>query len=95
MDHTAFRHSIILVFASSLLYAQQPLEPPLRNWAAALYWAPQPGEIEHERAALKEMAALPPAAGIFTPPGPLTFIAITPCRIRSRTLTSPAAGLAT
>jgi hypothetical protein len=32
MNQTAFRHLVILAFAFSLLNAQQPLEPPLRNF---------------------------------------------------------------
>ena len=84
MNHTAFRRSVILAFAFSLLNAQQPLAPPLRNWAAPLYWAPQPGEIEHQRAARQDASALPQAASIFTAPGPMTFIALTPCRLMTR-----------
>jgi hypothetical protein len=40
MNQTPFPRSVILAFAFSLLNAQQPLEPPLRNWAAPLHWAP-------------------------------------------------------
>ena len=68
MNHT-FRRSVILAFAFSLLNAQQPLEPLLRNWAAPLYWMPQPGEIEHQRAARQDASALPQADSIFTAPG--------------------------
>src|SRR5260370_13642922 len=78
MNQTPFPRSVILAFAFSLLNAQQPLEPPLRNWAAPLYWAPQPGEIEHQRAARQAASALPQADSIFTAPGPMTFIALTP-----------------
>ena len=81
MNHTAFRRSVILAVAFSLLNAQQPLAPPLRNWAAPLYWAPQPGEIEHQRAARQDASALPQADSIFNAPGPMTFIALTPCRV--------------
>jgi hypothetical protein len=81
MNRTAFRHSVILAFAFSLLHAQQPLEPPLRHWSAPLYWMPQPGEIEHQRAARQDGSALPQAASIFSFPGPMTFIALTPCRV--------------
>src|SRR5262245_37628355 len=81
MNHTAFRYSVIFAFAFLLLNAQQPLEPPLRNWPAPLYWMPQPGEIEHQNVAQKNESLQPRAAGIFTPPGPMTFIALTPCRV--------------
>jgi hypothetical protein len=81
MNHTAFRHPVVLLFAFSLVHAQQPLQPPLRHWAAPLYWAPQPGEIENQRAAPKDVWPLPRAASIFTAPGPMTFIALTPCRV--------------
>src|SRR5215471_13809976 len=81
MNQTAFCRSAILAFAFSLLNAQQPLEPLLRNWAAPLYWAPQPGEIEHQRAARQDASALPQADSIFSAPGPMTFIALTPCRV--------------
>ena len=81
MNHTAFCHSVVLAFAFSRLHAQQPLDPPLRNWAAPLYWAPQPGEIRQQRAARQDGTGPPQAASIFTPPGPMTFIALTPCRV--------------
>jgi hypothetical protein len=42
---------------------------------------PQPGEIDHQRAARQDRSALPQAASIYTPPGPMTFIALTPCRV--------------
>jgi hypothetical protein len=76
MNHTAFRHLVLLAFAFSLLDAQQPPEPLLRNWTAPLYWLPHPGEIEHQLG-----AALPRATSIFSAPGPMTFIALTPCRL--------------
>jgi hypothetical protein len=81
MNPTPFRYPVFLLFAFSLVHAQQPLEPPLRNWTAPLYWLPQPAEIEHQRAVPKDESALPHAAGFFSAPGPMTFVALTPCRV--------------
>jgi hypothetical protein len=81
MNHTAFRHPVVLVFAFSLLHAQQPLEPPLRNWTAPLYWRPQTAEIEHQRPDPKDEPAVPHAVSFFSAPGPMTFVALTPCRV--------------
>jgi hypothetical protein len=96
------RHSavIVLAFASlyAPLYAQQPLELPLKNWAAPLYWSPQRGElVERQRPGVSDAAGanpaasafavriqpggLAPAASIFAGPGPLVFVAVTPCRL--------------
>jgi len=94
MTDTMRRHAVVLALAFSLapvalqsLNAQQPLNPPLKNWAAPLYWAPTPAEAEQRR--IEQRIAHPDvsssvaaqAASIFTAPGPMTFIAMTPCRV--------------
>src|SRR5580693_9471680 len=89
MHDTMRRHAGILALAFTLapVYAQQfqPLNPPLKNWAAPLYWAPTPAEAEQQRTeqriAHPDASSLAQAASIFTPPGPMTFIAVTPCRV--------------
>jgi trimeric autotransporter adhesin len=89
---------IALVFALGLapIYAQPPLNPPLRNWAAPLYWAPSPAEAQQQRLeqriAHSNASASAQAVSIFTPPGPLTFIAITPCRVMDTRSTQPFTG---
>jgi hypothetical protein len=95
------RHAIALALALALTpaYAQQPLQPPLKNWAAPLYWAPTPGELERQR--LEQRIAHPDAssssiakaAGIFVAPGPMTFIAITPCRVMDTRASQPFTGV--
>jgi hypothetical protein len=86
MNRTHCRHSavIMLTFAPlyAPLYAQQPLQLPLKNWAAPLYWSPQSGELAaRQRSGVFDAAGLAPAASIFAAPGPLIFVAVTPCRI--------------
>ncbi len=94
MNDTLRRYAVVLAFAFALapvtwqsLNAQQPLNPALKNWAAPLYWAPTPAEAEQQRMEQRiahpdaSSSAIAQAASIFTPPGPLTFIAITPCRV--------------
>jgi hypothetical protein len=51
MNDTIRRHAAVLAFAFALtpVYSQQPLNPPLKNWAAPLYWAPTPREAEQQR----------------------------------------------
>jgi hypothetical protein len=85
------RHNAVvlaLAFTLTPVYAQQPqpLNPPLKNWASPLYWAPTLREAEQQQ--IEQRIAHPDAsssaiaqASIFTAPGPMTFIAITPCRI--------------
>ncbi len=94
-----FALALALAFALAPVYAQQPqpLNPPLKNWAAPLYWAPTPREAEQQR--LEQRIAHPesssPAiaqAAIFTPPGPMTFIAVTPCRVMDTRSTQPFTG---
>jgi len=52
-----------------------------------LYWAPTPREAEQQRIEQRiahpdvSSSAIAQAASIFTPPGPMTFIAMTPCRV--------------
>src|SRR5579863_8618206 len=85
------RHApaIAVVLTLSPVYAQQlqPLNPPLKNWAAPLYWAPTAAEVEQQRLEPHishpdvSSAAVAQAASIFAAPGPMTFIAVTPCRI--------------
>ena len=80
---------IALVFALALapIYAQQPrpLNPQLKNWPVPLYWAPTPAEAEpqrlEQRILQRDTSALAQSASIFTAPGPMTFIAMTPCRV--------------
>src|ERR1700681_2439802 len=81
-----------LTLAFAPVYAQQPLNPPLKNWAAPLYWAPTPAEGEQQRIAHPNASSLAQAAGIFAPPGPMTFIAITPCRVMDTRSTQPFTG---
>jgi hypothetical protein len=61
---------IASVFAAVPILSAQPLldKVPLRHWPAPLYW--QPG-----------LAALGPLATAPSDPNPLTFIAMTPCRV--------------
>ncbi len=81
------RYPAVLALAFSLapVYAQQPLNPPLKNWQSPLYWAPTPAEAEQQRIeqrmAQRGASPLAQPASIFTAPGPMTFIAITPCRV--------------
>jgi hypothetical protein len=93
MNQTAFRQLVFLAFASSLLHAQQPLEPPLKNWPAPLWWQPSTQEeaaTAREGVTTDRVRRLPPppqpnpqpsSGNIFSAPGPLTFIALTPCRV--------------
>jgi hypothetical protein len=90
MRDTLHRSAIALAFALAMpIGAQQlrPFNPPLKNWAAPLYWAPTPREAEQQRVEQRiahpeaSSAAIAQAASIFTAPGPMTFIAVTPCRV--------------
>ena len=89
VNDTLSRHALVLALAFSLapVHAQQPqpLNPPLKNWTAPLYWAPTPTEAEQQRLeqrfAQRGASALAQPASIFAPPGPMTFIAMTPCRV--------------
>jgi hypothetical protein len=90
---------LALAFAQTQVHAQQPqpLNPPLRNWAAPLYWAPSPAEFEQQRIEQRithPEASLSPIAqaSIFTPPGPMTFIAMTPCRVMDTRSSQPFTG---
>ena len=81
------RYPAVLALAFSLapVYAQQLLNPPLKNWPAPLYWAPTPAEAEQQRIeqrmAQRGASPLAQPSSIFTAPGPMTFIAMTPCRV--------------
>jgi hypothetical protein len=94
------RYRIVLALAFSIapVYAQQPLNPPLKNWAAPLYWAPTPREAEQQRLEQRiahpeaSSSAIAQAASIFTGPGPMTFIAVTPCRVMDTRSTQPFTG---
>ena len=48
VNDTLSRHALVLALAFTLapVHAQQPqpLNPPLKNWAAPLYWALTPAE---------------------------------------------------
>ncbi len=89
MNNAMRRYSIAVALAFTLapVYAQQPLNPPLKNWPAPFYWAPTPREAEQQRIEQRiahpdvSSSAIAQAASIFTPPGPMTFVAITPCRV--------------
>jgi hypothetical protein len=89
MNDTMRRFAVVLALAFTLApaYAQQPLNPPLKNWASPLFWAPTPAEAEQQRIEQRithpeaSSSPLAQAASIFTPPGPMTFIALTPCRV--------------
>jgi len=91
MKGTLRDHVIVIAFGFALaptpIYAQQPkpLSPQLKNWPAPLYWAPTPAEAEQQRLEQRilQRGASPLAqpASIFTAPGPMTFIAMTPCRV--------------
>jgi hypothetical protein len=86
--------------AQQSLYAQQlqPLNPPLRNWASPLYWAPTPAELEQHRIEQRiahpdvSSSSIAQAASVFTAPGPMTFIALTPCRIMDTRSSQPFTG---
>jgi hypothetical protein len=96
------RHSHIVALALAFTLAPvnaqqpQPLNPPLKNWAAPLYWAPTPAEFEQQR--IEQHIAHPDAspsaqsAGIFSSPGPMTFIAMTPCRVMDTRSSQPFTG---
>ena len=87
MRRNSIAFLLALAFPLAPVYAQQPLNPPLKNWAAPLYWAPSPAEAERQRIEQRiahpdvSSSAIAQAASIFTPPGPMTFIAMTPCRV--------------
>jgi|SRR5579863_2849472 len=97
------RHApaIAVVLTLSPVYAQQlqPLNPPLKNWAAPLYWAPTAAEVEQQRLEPHishpdvSSAAVAQAASIFAAPGPMTFIAVTPCRIMDTRSSQPFSGV--
>jgi Chaperone of endosialidase len=92
--------AVLVSLAFAPVYAQQTLNPPLRNWAAPLYWAPTPAEaaVQNVMQRIEQRVAHPDAspqivaAGIFTPPGPMTFIAVTPCRVMDTRSTQPFTG---
>jgi len=102
MNDTTRRFAVALALAFTLapLCAQQPqpLNPPLKNWAAPLYWAPTPGEAEQQRIEQRiahpeaSSSAIAQAASIFTAPGPMTFIAMTPCRVMDTRSSQPFTG---
>jgi hypothetical protein len=87
-------YSIAFALACTLapVSAQQLLKPPLKNWAAPLYWAPAPGELDERQRGLQRDSPIAQAAGIFTAPGPMTFIAVTPCRVMDTRASQPFTG---
>jgi hypothetical protein len=90
---TALRcHGFVAALAFALtpvfwqpLNAQQPLSPSLKNWPAPLYWAPTPREAEQQRVEQRilhpDASPITQAASTSTTPAPMTFIAVTPCRV--------------
>jgi hypothetical protein len=65
------RISFVLALVPTLLTGQPLRDPvPLRHWPAPLFWQP-----DHTVAKLRPLATTP------TDPNPLTFIAMTPCRV--------------
>jgi len=60
------------------IYAQQPLDPPLKNWAAPLYWSP---ELAQRNLLNGTVTARTQSASPFSSPGAMTFFAMTPCRV--------------
>jgi hypothetical protein len=91
MNHAIRCHALVVAFSLTPVFAQQPLSPPLKNWPAPLYWAPTPEEAEQQRVFQGigqpivhpgvSSSAIAQVATIFTAPGPMTFIALTPCRV--------------
>ncbi len=81
MNDTMRRHApaiaIALAFTLAPVYAQQPPNPPLKNWAAPLYWRPNQAEREAAAGALPELKF---SANQISNDA-LTFVAITPCRL--------------
>ena len=79
------KHSVravsVLVLLPSVLMGQRAQEKvvPLQNWSTPLYWQRSPAETgAHSSAAAAKPALTPPAA---VSNEPLTFIAMTPCRL--------------
>ncbi len=83
MDDTVCRHAALaLAFtlapvALQSLNAQQPLNPPLKNWASPLYWHPNQAEREASARLLPELKFSTNQISNDA----LTFVAITPCRL--------------
>ncbi len=81
MNDTMRRHALVLTIAlaSTLapVYAQQPANPPLKNWAAPLYWHPTEAERQTAGRAVPELKF---SANQISADA-LTFVAITPCRL--------------
>ncbi len=69
--------AIALAFTLAPVYAQQPPSPPLKNWAAPLYWRPNQAEREAAARALPELKFSTNQISNDA----LTFVAITPCRL--------------
>ena len=70
----------VLAFLAVPDFAQQPLNPPLKNWAAPLQWMPRPAEAEGLRASRGDSVQINDP-GTFAGAGAMTFIAVTPCRL--------------
>jgi len=81
MNDTMRRPALVLTIAlaSTLapVYAQQPANPPLKNWAAPLYWHPTEAERQTAGRALPELKFSTNQISADA----LTFVAITPCRL--------------
>jgi hypothetical protein len=106
MNEIMRRVAAALTFTLAPVLAQQPLNPPLKNWPAPLYWAPTHVEFEQQRvlqsvgqsigqriAHPAGSSALAQAGTIFAPPGPMTFIAVTPCRVMDTRSSQPFTGV--
>src|SRR5580693_6332960 len=66
-----------LLFLPVLATAQTAKEIPLKNWAAPLYWSPNQAERETSvRTGSEIRPMVTPVSN-----SPLTFVAITPCRL--------------
>ncbi len=69
--------ALALAFTLAPVYAQQPLNPPLKNWASPLYWHPNQAERETAGRAVPELKFSTNQISNDA----LTFVAITPCRL--------------
>ncbi len=78
----------MLAVAPFYVHAQAPLDPPLKNWPAPLYWqaTPAPEEGSHQNRGGSHIAP-DSTRGRFSPAAAVTsssasvFVAVTPCRI--------------
>jgi len=85
--------TLCVVFASTHAFGQHPIDPPLTNWLAPLYWAPSQDTRGHndqrEMTVYNEPMQIPQAVPKSTSgaasanaiTGALVFVAMTPCRV--------------